>query len=322
MSTPKQASIYDDLLCRCSLEDAGGLPRTPPLEDSPDVIPVGEQPVADPQGHFTITYPENVAAPVVAELQNLIYVRGKNLAEVPQSGEIFVYWAPQDQRNDPAVWKQNHLLTSEGHGSFHVTAVDPEAIVVATTPFTFLPDASLAGRNVILLGVFATNEHPNPIPSLRRPFDFDTWIAKKGGIGAFVTEIQPPPAQPKAFCTNALFALTNREGIVSFSLRASNLPTGSEVSFHSSQPDIDGNPIVGGPVKVNNNPFVFTVDARVEANFNTRIHFELTLPRGQKPTADNYVGMSASQLPETVGTGPVKPVLLAQYNVQIKSPIS
>jgi len=314
---------YEDLLCRCSLADTGEIPRTPPLEESPDVIPSGTTAVDDPRVYFTGNYDQNVAKPVVADQQNLIYVRGRNKSDIDQSGDVYVYWAPQDQRNDPSVWQRNQLLTIEGHGFFPVVAVPPEEILVATSPFVFTPDAGLADQNIAIIGVLATNEHPNPIPSLKPPFDFDAWVSRKGGVGTLETKVAPPPEKPKTVYTNAQFTLANYDGVVSFNLRTNNMPLGSTVSFHSSKPDKDGKPIQSGPVKVTANPFVFTVDASVAANFDTRVHFDLTLPTGQLPTLDNYVSVSASQLPkEGGGSGPVKPVLLAQYNTQIKAPIS
>jgi hypothetical protein len=318
----KESAPYEDLLCRCSLADTGEIPRTPPLEESPDVIPSGAVAVEDPKTYFTGNYEQKVSKPVIAGQQNLIYVRGKNLGELDQNGDVYVYWAPQDQRNDPSVWQRNQLVTSDGHESFPVNAVPPDAVLVATSPFVWTPDPGLADKQVALLGVLATNEHPNPIPSLRPPFDFDAWIARRGGIGTLETKVEPAPVAAKTFYTNARFAMTNLAGVVTFTLRTSNVPVGSTVSFQSSKPDKDGNPIAAGPTRVTINPFVFTVDAPVDANFDTRVTFELTLPGGQLPTLDNYVSLAASQLPQATGSGPVKPVLLAQYNTQIKAPIS
>src|SRR6185369_12101294 len=142
---------YEDLLCRCSLADTGEIPRTPPLEESPDVIPSGTTAVDDPRVYFTGNYDQNVAKPVVADQQNLIYVRGRNKSDIDQSGDVYVYWAPQDQRNDPSVWQRNQLLTIEGHGFFPVVAVPPEEILVATSPFVFTPDAGLADQNIAII---------------------------------------------------------------------------------------------------------------------------------------------------------------------------
>lgn len=320
MSTRKKNAsyVYDDLLCRASLSDTGEIPRTPPLEESPDVIPVGSTKVEDPHTYFTGNYNENVAEPVVAEEQNFIYVRGKNLSELATNGDIYLYWAPQDQRNEPAVWQGHQLLTADGHGTVLLPNVEPDAVAVGETPFSWIPDSAMGGREVAIMAVLATNEHPNPVPSLKPPFNFDAWIARKGGIGTWKTLVKEAPPKPKTVITNAQFALKNTEGMVTFALRTSNMPIGSIVSFRSSKPDKDGNPIESGPTKVTVNPFVFTIDANVEANFNTRIEFDLTLPTGQKPTADNYVGVGASQIPQ----GSSKPILLAQYNTQIKAPIA
>lgn len=318
----KSASYtYDDLLCRASLTDDGTIPRTPPLQESPDVIPSGKTEIPDPGTYFDQNYDQNVAKPVVAEQQNLIYVRGKNLGELPQNGDVYVYWAPYELRNDPAVWKNNKLLTTGGHGSVPVVDVQPDAVAAATTPFAWTPDAALAGQAVTILGVLSTNEHPDPVPSLKPPFDFDFWITRKGGIGAWKTTVEQPPAPPKTALTDAAFALANAAGAVTFTLRASGMPVGSIVAFRSSEPDRQGNPIKAGPTRITVDPFVVSVDADVDANFQTRIAFEVTLPQGQRPATGNALSMSASQIPPGGGTAP-RPVLLAQYETQIKAPVN
>jgi len=322
MSTRRRNVVaypYDGILCRASLADTGEIPRTPPVEESPDTIPYGTRAVENPRLFFTENYDQNVAKPVVAEQQNLIYVRGRNAGELAQNGTVYVYWAPQEQRNDPSVWQRNQLLTVDGHGQFPLTDVPAGEIAVATTPFTWTPDASLGGTNAAILAVIATNEHPNPIPFLKPPFDFDAWVARQGGVGTLQTVVEKAPELPKTLFTNVRFTLTNTEGVVSFILRTNNMPLGSVVSFRSTQPDINGDPIEAAPLTVTVNPFVLLVDAQVPANFETRMIFDLTLPAEQLPTADNSISISASQMS---GGTPPKPILLAQTNTQIKVPIS
>ena len=301
----KDSIDYDSILVRTSLDDHGVLPRSAPLEESPDVIPVGTTPVADPVTYFTETYEQNVSKPVVATQKNLVYVRGKNLGQEPQTGQVYLYWARQADLDNPNKWKGNQLLTVKGHGSVTVPDVPPGGIAVATDPFQWAPAAELEGTNVALLGVIATNEHPNPVPGLKSPIAFKRWLLIK----------------LIRLSKTGNYALDNVAGVVSFTLRAVKLPVGSIVSFKCSEPDSEGKPIEMKPQTINNDPYVFLVDATVKANYTSELRFDLFLPAGVKAVADNTLSVSAVQTPPS-SAGPPKPVLLAQYQTQIKAPIA
>jgi hypothetical protein len=317
----KDSLEYNGILVRTSLDDHGVIPRTAPLEASPDVIPVGTKPVADPVIYFTETYDQNVSKPVVSGTVNYVYVRGKNLDAIPQTGEVYLYWARQADLDNPNKWKQNQLLTAGGRGSVTVPDVPAGGIAVATDPFAWTPTPELAGTSVALLGVIATNEHPNPIPGLKSPIVFKRWIASNGEVGALETPVGPPPKPVATFSTTGHYALSNVAGEVSFTLRAVKLPPGGTVSFKCSEPDINGNPIEMPPQAINNDPFVWVVKATVKANFTTELKFDLFLQVGTKAAADNTLSVSATQTPPPTG-GPVKPVLFADYLTQIKFPIA
>src|SRR4029079_17224799 len=85
-----------------------------PVGAPPGVSPKGGQPVADPTTYFTDTYDNNVAKPVVVNLNNFIYIRGKNLSDTDQAGVAYVYWARVADLDRPSRWKNNALLTSMG----------------------------------------------------------------------------------------------------------------------------------------------------------------------------------------------------------------
>lgn len=307
-------SQYDDLLCRASLADTGTVPRTPPLEESPDVIPVGSSGVDDPAVYFTETYDQNVAKPVVADENNLIYVRGRNLGEAAQNGDVYVYWARAEELNDPSRWKGNQLLTEDGHGSFRVTDVEPQAVAVATTPFTWTPDASLADTDVVLLGVLSTNDHPNPVPALRSPLDFKRWISRRGGVGALrTTVIAKPKPETKVTLTGELkFA---EGGLADLLITATDIPAGTYVSLKLSTP-VEGKIISIDPTKITQNPQTVGIQAQLPANYTAQMESKVALPPDGVPGPNNSVSVRAQYTPPPEGGGPVKPVLLARYSVK------
>lgn len=332
---------YDGILVRASLEDEGTIPRTGALQESPDVSPQGKSAVGNPPSFFKRTWGENVAQPVVAEQRNLIYVRGNNLGMEPQDGTITVYWSREGDLDDPEIWKRNQLLTTAGEGEEDMGLVQQADIGVGSTPFTWTPDISLVGESIVFIGVVATNEHPDPVPRLRSPIDFDRWISREGGIGAFQTTIERPPEPVATVKTSGQYDLGNTAGVVSFYLRATNFPAGSTVSFKAAELDANGNPIELKPTKIQTSPSVHIVDATVPANFKTELTFELILPEGELAGADNslmvYAGQYEDQAGDAAGSSRTfapeedlraagarasKFVIQGQYTTQIKVPVA
>lgn len=316
MASKKKAeaiSQYDDLLCRCSLTDTGTIPRTPPLEASPDVIPSGSTPVADPALHFKETYEKNVAQPVVGEQENLIYVRGKNLAEYAQNGDVYVYWARKADLNKPSTWKNNQLMTTDGKGSFPLLDVEPEAIAVATTPFTWTPGATLDNQDVVLIGVLATNDHPNPVPSLRSTVDFNVWVSKRGGVGAFTTKVHPKPKPQTKVTLNGDFKFAEG-GIADVLITATEVPVGTYVSLELTTP-VDGNIIKIPPTEIKQSPQTIGVQANFPPNYSSQIVTKIAVTPGAVPGANNSVLVRAQYTPPSTEGGPVKPVVLARYSI-------
>jgi hypothetical protein len=297
MTRNEAASQYDDLLCRASLADTGELPRTPPLKESPDVIPSGSTAVVDPGTYFTANYAKKVAKPVVSEEKNLIYVRGKNLAPLAQNGDVYVYWARETELDDPAAWQGNQLLTDTGQGSFPVTGVEPGSITVATTPFVWTPDA-LANTKVVLIGVLATNDHPNPVPTLKPPFTFDAWIAKQGGVGAFQTTVAPKPPSDTTLTLSGDLKFVE----------------GGPVEILISTP-VEGRIITIPLTKITQNPQTIGVSATLPANYTSAVETKIALARGSTPGPNNSV-VTRVQYLIPAASGPVKPVILERCSIR------
>jgi len=312
MSRKLATSQYDDLLCRASLADTGTIPRTPPLEESPDVIPVGTAAVLDPKVYFTGNYGKNVAKPVVAEEANLIYVRGKNLAPAVQNGDVYVYWARAEDLDSPSKWQGNQLLTVEGHGSFRLTDVEPGAITVATSAFTWTPDAALEGKSAVLIGVLATNDHPNPVPTLRSPLDFNRWVSKQGGVGAFKTTVVSKPKPDPTVTLSGDFKLAEG-GLAEFLVTVTDMPLGTEVSLKLTTP-VDGHTISIPQTRITQNPQTIGVSATVPQNYTSQIETRIAPAGSGVPGSNNSVVTRAQYTPPGA-SGPVRPVLLARYSI-------
>ena len=312
---------YTGILVRASLEDNGKIPRSGPLQESPDTIPFGSVPVDDPQQLFKDSYDENVSKPLVADQKNVIYVRGKNGGDFAQAGEVYVYWANEDDLNNPTKWKQNQLLTTLGRASEDLPPIEEDEIAVTENPFEWSPDAELAGQSVAVIGVIATNERPNPVPGLRSPINFDRWISEQGGVGALQATVEAPPEPSPTLGTSGQYDLGNEAGTVTFRLRTKNIPIGSTVCFKAAKPDAEGRPIEVGSTRVTNNPFSVSIDVELYKNYSSQLEFKLFLPDAELADPDNEISVEVSQLPATSG-GPSRPVVLGKYASQINVPVN
>ncbi|MDY7093682.1 MAG: hypothetical protein SX243_11990 [Acidobacteriota bacterium] len=292
---------YDGILVRASLEDNGDLPRSGPLQESPDVSPQGKNVVEDPQTYFRQNYGENVGKPVVAGEPNLVYIRGKNTGDFAQGGTAFLYWANEADLDSPARWRNNRLFTADGSDRVPLGRTLPGRVAVGEAPFIYSPPANDDGANIALLGVVATNENPNPIPGLGDSINFDRWISREGGVGVLQATLQPPPKPTASFTTTGQFDLGNTKGEVSFFIKTVGIPQGWRVSFEAEEPAPDGYKIQLPLTTINADPFLQGTFADLDANYSSPITFNL-FPGQGLPDKDNSVTVYAGQYEEVAGT--------------------
>lgn len=326
---------FSGILVRASLQDTGTLPRSEPLQDSPDVSPQGGSAVADPQTLFTNTYDQNIAKPVVMGEVSHIYIRGKNLSTEDGQGVAYMYWARESDINVPTRWKTNQLLTTKGGDSIDLAPVAAGEITVGEPAFLWDPPADAASKSFALIGVISTNAHPNPVPGLRdRYFKFDEWVAGQGGVGTLKTTVQPPPKPKATVSTTGQYDLKNKAGDVYFYIKTTGIPVGSQVSFKAEKPDNTGSPIDLPWTTVNADPFRTGTIVPLDANWSSPITFNLILATGALPAATNSVTVYVGQYEETLGKaakgearvygdgdGPAKFVILGQYTTTINVPV-
>lgn len=329
------SDTYNGILVRASLQDTGSLPRTPPLRESPDVSPQGSVLIGDPVKYFTDTYDQNVGKPVLQNQTNFVYIRGKNIGVTPQAGVAYLYWARESDINTPSRWKNNQLLTTGGDDKLALAEASPGDIVIGDVPFVWEPPSDTSAKNYELIGVIATNDHPNPVPGLRDVgFKFDTWVTNQGGVGTLQTTVQPPPKPSATVSTTGLYDLKNKAGDVSFFIKTTGIPIGSQVSFKAAKPDAGGGSIDIPLTTVNQDVFKTGTEVTLDADYSSPITFNLFLKSGTLPAAGNTVTLYVGIYEEALGkaekgehrvyaeeSGTPKFVILAQYTTTINVPV-
>lgn len=263
-------ATYNDLFLRDNLNDQGSVPATGTISTSPDIIPYGTSPVTDPTTFFTNNYSSDVGKDLIANAQNYIYMRAKNLAAGAESGTISLYYSKASLLLYPSLWQSNILKTSSGSTSVPISAATNGAIAVATDPFTWQPQA-ISGDHYCLIGRIVTAANPNPIPQTGNIQDFATYIANNRGMGwrnvAVITSGSP------TFSQGVDYDQGSQGGNMTVLLTCTNVPKGAAVSFSCGTPG--PNPPINLPqtTVTDSNSFVVGMSTVIPDNFKSTITY-------------------------------------------------
>ncbi len=167
--------LYDDLYLRGSLSDVGEFPQQGGgLSSSPDIVPVGSVPLADPEFTLSSTWRQDIGTDLLADQQNYLYVRAKNLHQGANNGDTQLYYSPASLILWPEQWSNNALSTQTGARQVSLKAAGFGQIAVGDNPFTWRPSQPQPGDHYCLIARTSTAEHPNPVPG---PFSsMDAWV--------------------------------------------------------------------------------------------------------------------------------------------------
>ncbi len=178
--------LYNDLFMRDNLADIGQIPSPPPAYSSPDIIPYGDLPVADPVTFFKGNYGQDVGKDIYKDQYNYIYTRAKNLAQGPEAGKIHLYYSRASLLLWPSLWSANVIQTEQGADMATVNAQSFAEVVVPDADAAFfwkpapLPDPS---DHYCLISRVETGTHPNPIPPDGSITDFAQYVMYNPAVG-------------------------------------------------------------------------------------------------------------------------------------------
>ena len=229
----ENAVQYNDLYFRANLGDTGTVPATGSLSSSPDIIPFGTAPTANPKKFFTDNYSKDVGKDLIARAPNYLYLRAKNLKNGAQTGTIQLYYTKASLLLYPSLWQQNAIQTSSGASSVPVSAAALGGIAVTEDPFTWKPEL-ISGDHYCLIGRVVTADHPNPIPQTGRISDFAAYIANNRGMGW--RNISVVDAGSPTFSMSVGYEQGTEHGDMFVAIRAKGVPAGAEVAFSCATP--------------------------------------------------------------------------------------
>jgi hypothetical protein len=289
-------SQYKDLYIRMSLEDTGEIPRDADSGSSPDVIPYGNETVADPKKFFSANTNKYVAKDLLIGEANNIYIRMINYFTLIQTGEVFLYYALDSELDNPKIWKEHKILSASGSEGIAVSA-SKNKYAVTPEAFVWTPAELPVGEHYNLIAQVVTIQHPDEIPD--EPIDFTAFVNDHGGIGWQTPIIPPPPVHPKVWETLVSYSQGPVERDMEFTLLTTNIAIGSYISL-SSDPTIGPNPAIEiKPTKVLQAKFSIGIPSTVPADYKGKLKFTLMNADLQaRQPAGSYVELRASYFEE------------------------
>ncbi len=282
---------WDDILIRDSTSDTGKYPTGGTLSHSPDIIPYGTSPIQDP-GKLVDkdNWSKDLGKNLTANATNYLYVRGQNLANKKQTGEMYLYYSKASLLLYPDQWRDNGLKTSDGADHVEVEAAKKNDKVVTANPFTWVPEM-ISGDHYCLVARVVTPDHAADIPE------------KTGDIQSFSKFISERPnfawrniavvASGSPTWTKTVAYDQGTQGCeMQFQITCRNVPAGAAIAFSAGTPGPD--PVVNLPktTVTNSESFVTGMLAKVPDNWSTNISYSY-FANGHDPLPGFSIELSA-----------------------------
>lgn len=231
---------WDDLHFRANFTDTGKYPTPGVLSASPDIVPLGRDPVSDGQYLIDgVNWTTDFGGATKAAEPNYIYLRGDNLSAAATTGRLYLYWSPASLVCWPSVptdpskgWAANALKTDRGQPWVAVSAAAGGRFCTPE-PFRWIPQPG-NDSNYSLIGRIETERHPNPIPTLANISDFAAYISQHPNMAwRNVTTVNP--AWP-VWTNTVSYDQGAQGGVVYLVMKCEYAPDGSAVALSSSTP--------------------------------------------------------------------------------------
>jgi len=234
---------WDDLYLRHNFQDTGLYPTAGSLSASPDVIPLGQDPVSDPAYMISDeNWNKDYGSSTNASQANYIYMRGRNLGSAEAEGRLYLYYSPgslllwpTDPVDPNKGWAKRPLSTSFGE-NFQIVRPKAGERFVTREGFLWVPEP-IYNDHYCLVGRVSTERNPNPIPEVGNLTDFAKYISEHPNM-AWRNVVTINPRYPVT-TTRVNYSQGADGGEVYLILRCDNVPDGSRVEFSSGTPGPD-----------------------------------------------------------------------------------
>lgn len=257
--------LWDDFLLRCSLGDAGEIPR-PYYWESPDIIPAGTVPVS----HATQTYVTDQAyandrgVNIKADLDNFIYVRSKNLADSANHGNVHLFWSNSQLLNFPFHWENQPIGTP-----LSLNASQGGEICCNEDAFVWSNVRPLAGNaHYCLISWVQTDKHPS-MPGITSVRDLSLFIKQNGNWAQRNVALINPNGSYREVNTN--FSEGSESAFITFELQWKNARVGDKIRAFAQKPLLNGETIDTGDITIQSPNGSQPITRYIEANYQSQV---------------------------------------------------
>jgi hypothetical protein len=163
---------YTGIFIRDDLDQQPGLPSAG-WSESPDVIFNGPRVEPDTSKFTTpAAYGERSSSDVNINVDNYVYLRGKNMGTAGQASHMFFYFTESDYMLWPKNWRSDHIwVAGEARNWSFLEASSANAVAVTQTPLRWVPPP-LKGSQYDHYCVIAWSDNSGDQPV---PPDLDKW---------------------------------------------------------------------------------------------------------------------------------------------------
>jgi hypothetical protein len=272
------SNTYNGVLIRNNLSGKGGA-------ESPDIIPYGDEPVKEPLTFFIANYKQDVGKALIENVENYLYLRGKNFSENTVIGKFYLYYAKPSLILYPDQWENNALQTSTGQTSVPFT-VNPGEIAITVNPFTWTPQNS----SCCLIGRIVTPVHPNPIPQVGDIFDYSSW--RQNNRATAFRNITLVSRDSTSWTQDVYYSQGAIGAKVQFIITCTNVPVGAKVALSAGTPGPTPVMDIEPTTVTNAASFVVGMECYVPADYTSNISFSYWA-NGNIPPKGFSIKMSA-----------------------------
>lgn len=283
-------STYDGLFLRSTLGSTNTIPKPGAQSKSPDIIPYGVTPVADPTATFK-DYGVDYGQSLQAGIPNYLYMRTKNYGATSYTEQPRLFNTPSSLLSFPSKWTE--IVATASGSAPSITAAAGE-VGILQDPFVWSPENPQSGWHYCLIGMIPTPGLPNPEDVLKifQVSDLAALVAKNGGLAWRNISVVPTNSVNITFKMN--YDQEDEGGKMDVFLECSNLPIGTVVTFSAGTPGTNP-PFYLAPTTVSTGPsFQTGIKTEIPAHWNSDVYMTATAPPGVNFPEDAAMSIQVS----------------------------
>lgn len=226
---------WQDVYFRTNKDDGGMYPTGGCLSSCFDII-TRQEPLNDPSSLINDDWDKNDSQDLNARMNNYIYVRGKNLAEKAQTGQVYLYYCPANLLLLPNQWKSQTIKVGGGNDHFDFSVDKGKNFVCSDNKqgcFYWEPQM-ITNDHYCLISRVVTKDHPADIPSVSNVRDFGKFISENRSYGwRNVSVVDKDTAD---FSQSVEYNQGDVGSEMHIILSCKDVPVGAEVAFDCPAP--------------------------------------------------------------------------------------